>query len=126
VAALLDYLDGERLQARHVHLAEDLPAFAEPARTELLQIIHEAVSNALRHGAPTRLTIDFSLLAGRQPCLTIQDNGVGFDPATITRGHGLNNLAARALTLAATLDLDTAPGRGTTLRLTLPKPAEAA
>ncbi len=125
VAALLDHLDGERLRERQITLSPDLPVFAEPLRTELLQIIRESTSNALRHGGATRLEILFAPLSDTLLRLVIRDDGCGFDPAAITRGHGLDNLAARARALGATLDIDAAPSRGTAITLTLPAPAKA-
>ncbi len=125
VDAILDHLDGGRLRARRVHLDPALPAFDGPARTELLQIIRESASNALRHGAATELDLEFAPQADGRLRLAIRDNGRGFDPALVTRGHGLDNLAARARALGATLDIDSAPGRGATLTLTLPAPAAA-
>jgi signal transduction histidine kinase len=123
VSALLDHLDCDRLRERNVVLSPDLPVFAEPARTELLQIIRESTSNALRHGGATRLEIEFAPLPDGRLRLLIRDDGRGFDPAAITRGHGLDNLAARARALGAHLDIDSAVGRGATLTLTLPAPA---
>lgn len=126
VLALLDHLGGETLLNRQVTLAPELPFFSEPARTELLQIIRESVSNALRHGSATRIEIDFVPLPDTRLRLTIRDDGQGFDPAAITRGHGLDNLAARARTIDAQLDIDAAPGRGTCITLILPVPASTA
>ena len=121
--AILDHLDGGRLRERLVTLDPALPVFSEPQHTELLQIIREAASNSLRHGAATRLELSFSPLFDGRLQLILRDNGKGFDPAAVTRGHGLDNLAARSRALDATLDIDSAPGRGTAITLTLPAPA---
>lgn len=120
IRAILDHLDGERLERCEIALDPDLPAIEPHVRTELLQIIRESASNALRHGGASRLDIAFAPLPDRRLKLTVRDNGRGFDPAAATRGHGLDNLAARARNLAATLDLDSAPGRGATVTLVLP------
>ena len=58
VDAVLDHLDGGRLRERRVTLSLELPAFSGAARTELLQIIRESASNALRHGGATTLELD--------------------------------------------------------------------
>ncbi len=120
VRAVLDHLDGGRLRERRVALQSDLPAFEPAVRMELLQIIREAASNALRHGGATVLDISFAPLADGRLRLAIRDDGRGFDPAIATRGHGLDNLAARARNLGASLELDSAPGRGAAVTLTLP------
>ena len=52
----------------------------------------------------------------------MQDDGCGFDPeAAVHRGgRGLSNLRLRARQLRGELQIDAAPGRGTTVRLLLP------
>jgi signal transduction histidine kinase len=125
ISAILDHLDGGRLESREVSLAAELPALGDNVRTEILQIIRESASNALRHGAATRIEIAVAALPDQRWQLVIRDNGRGFDPAAVTRGHGLDNLAARARILGATLDIDAEPGRPTTLRVTLPPAASA-
>ena len=124
VNAVLDHLDGGRLRERRITLSPDLPSFAGAARTELLQIIRESASNALRHGGATTLDVDFAPLPDGRLRLAIRDDGRGFNPAAVTRGHGLDNLAARARNLGASLAIDSAPGRGTTITLVLPSPPE--
>ena len=126
VASILEHLAGERAADCRVRLAPELPVFADPIRTELLQIIREAVSNAFRHGAARGVEIGFAPLPDGRPHLTIRDDGRGFDPSAVTRGHGLDNLAARARALRAQLEIDAAPGRGTRIGLTLPCPAGTA
>src|SRR5690606_4712770 len=100
--------------------------FSDPTRTELLQIIRESVSNAFRHGAARRVEIRFAPLPDGRPHLVVSDDGRGFDPAAVTRGHGLDNLAARARALRAQLEIDAALGRGTRICLTLPCPVDDA
>ncbi len=81
-------------------------------RTEALQIIREAVSNAVRHGRAD--TIDIRLVRDAdRALLDIADNGSGFDPATVRRGCGLDNIAERIRLLGAALDIRTSPGNGT-------------
>lgn len=127
IHAILGHLDGGRLREVRLDLSSELPVIAGPTRTELLQIIRESASNALRHGAATRLEISLAPLPdGERLRLVVRDDGRGFDPAAVTRGHGLDNLAARARNLAATLDIDSAPGRSATITLAFPAPPDAA
>jgi signal transduction histidine kinase len=124
IHALLDHLDGGRLDHRQVTLAPDLPTLPEAAAAELLQIIRESVSNALRHGRATRL--DLNLIASTTTLeLAIRDNGCGFDPAAIRRGHGLENLTARARRLGGQLTIQSQPGNGACVNLSLPLPSHA-
>ncbi len=89
-------------------------------RAQLLQFARECVSNAARHAGASELRLVFE--EGREgPCLEIADDGAGFELATVRQGRGLPNLAQRAQGLAAELRIESAPGRGTRVRLILPK-----
>lgn len=88
--------------------------------TEALQIIREAVSNALRHGGASLITLRVHQ-GDREVCLLVQDNGVGFDQSGHhAGGHGLGNMGARAERLGATLRVSSTPGEGTRVVATLP------
>jgi signal transduction histidine kinase len=121
IGALLDLLDCGRLEKRTVSLDPELPVLDRKITTELLQIIRESASNALRHGRATRLTIHFAPDGGTLR-LTIRDNGVGFDPATALHGRGLDNLSARARLVGGHLSVTSRPGEGTCVNLSLPLP----
>lgn len=84
---------------------------------QTLQIVREGVSNALRHGGATQIDLRLLDQAG-VTVLQLEDNGKGFEPAAAAGvGSGLNNLAARAREMGATLKIDSAPGDGTRLNL---------
>jgi signal transduction histidine kinase len=87
---------------------------------QALQIVREAVSNALRHGGASMVTLRVHK-SDREVCVLIQDNGVGFD-ASKRRigGHGLGNMKARAERLGATLIVTSQPGQGARVIATLP------
>jgi signal transduction histidine kinase len=87
---------------------------------DILQIVREAVSNALRHGAASKITVRLHE-DGDRLALLVADNGKGFDPATASReGHGIANFRARAVMLNADLRLDSRPGDGSRLVITFP------
>jgi signal transduction histidine kinase len=87
---------------------------------EALQIAREAVSNALRHGRATRITVRMHKGDG-EVCLLVQDNGAGFDPAQGRQGgHGLGNMRARAERIGASLRVTSAPGEGARVVATVP------
>jgi signal transduction histidine kinase len=123
VAAILAHLDVGSPREHAITIAPAVPAFDEPTRTELLQIIRESAINALRHGLASRLDIRFAPLPDGRLRLVVRDDGRGFDVDAVTRGHGLDNIAARARSLGAILEIDSAPGRGASVTLTLPPPA---
>ncbi len=104
-----------------VKIDDDAAALLTPEQSiEALQIAREAVSNALRHGAATRVTLRMHK-SDRELCLLVQDNGAGFNAArTRDGGHGLTNMRARAERLGATLRVTSQPGEGSRVLATLP------
>lgn len=87
----------------------------------LLNIVREALSNSLRHARATKATVSLKPLS-RSLRLSISDNGIGFDPASISGvGHGLTNMAARARKVGGRFTVRAAPHRGTRIIIDLPK-----
>jgi signal transduction histidine kinase len=112
----------ESVEAR-AGLTTEFEAMAErplsPAvESELYAVAREALNNALRHAQADRIIVKVDC-DEQGCCLTIQDDGVGFDLATIGRtgGFGLRNMAYRAERIGGSLTLETAPGKGTTVRV---------
>jgi signal transduction histidine kinase len=95
--------------------------FAAHDRESVLRIVREALTNAVRHGHASRITI--TLTGPDQRTLRISDNGVGFDPDAIGhagRGFGLISMRERAQGLGADFMIQSSPGAGTTLEVTWP------
>src|SRR4029079_16970798 len=72
----------------------------------------EAVQNAAKH-AGDGATVTIDVHDGEGLTLVVSDDGAGFDPATAPRGHGFTNMADRLGALGGSLDVRSAPGRGT-------------
>lgn len=111
-----------------VKVDESAAAQLGPEQTvDALQISREAVSNALRHGGASLITVRVHE-GDAEVCLLVQDNGAGFDAhAPGAGGHGLTNIRSRAERLGGTVRLTSQPGEGTRLVVTLPlHPATAA
>jgi signal transduction histidine kinase len=91
-------------------------------RNALLHILHEALTNAIRHGSAGRILV--SLTGGRGgPSLRIADDGSGFDVPTAVRsatGLGLISMGERAELLGGGLDIFSRPGAGTIVQVGLP------
>lgn len=99
--------------------------YAALVRGQLLQFAREALSNALRHGQPTQVTLAWRA-EGNGSILSVEDDGRGFRPEqTGGAGRGLGNLSERAVALGGKLDLASAPGGGTRVSLLLPSPKRA-
>jgi signal transduction histidine kinase len=89
---------------------------------EVLRVAQEALQNALRHAGPRRLGVRLGRRDGRLE-LVVTDDGGGFDPADPglrARRLGLTSMEERAQRLGGTLEIRSAPGAGTTVRLEAP------
>lgn len=87
---------------------------------DLVQAAREAMSNAARHSGAQTLGLRLGL-DGQEVVLEVDDDGTGFDVAAAEgRGHGLANLRSRAEAVGGRLEIDSAPGRGTAVRIRVP------
>ncbi len=88
------------------------------SQRDVLLILKEALHNIRRHASATRTDIRLTE-SGGEFRMAISDNGRGFDPAAAS-GQGLANMQRRAQRMRGRLELNTATGSGTHLRLILP------
>lgn len=107
-----------------ITVAEGTPTRGLPVdrQRDLILMFKETLHNIIRHAAATEVYITLAPTT-TSLTLTVRDNGRGFDPAATTSGMGLTNLRRRAAKHGGTLDITTAAGHGTTLRLDLPRHA---
>lgn len=89
---------------------------------QLVYVVREAVSNALRHAHPSKITVSlYQMKTGH--CLEISDDGSGFDVSTVNGGGmGLHTMRERAAEIGGQISMVSSPGRGTTVRLDFPAP----
>jgi signal transduction histidine kinase len=87
--------------------------------TALYRITQEALTNATKHGHATRIVIEIR----EDPTtvhLTVRDDGNGFDPDAQSDGFGLLGMRERTELLDGELQVNSTPGKGTTLSVRLP------
>ncbi len=102
-------------------LADGEPGLEGRAEHEVFRIVQEALTNAVRHSQADNVTV--SVADGDGLAVTISDDGQGFEPqARNFRGKrlGLTSMRDRASGLGGRLTIDSAPGRGATVRLEVP------
>lgn len=101
----------------------ELPALVEEA---LYRIAQEALNNALKHAAPTLVTVCIRT-AEDSVELEVVDNGRGFDPQAVSDmgGLGLVSMHERVEKLGGALTALSKPGGGTTVKARLPLVASA-
>jgi signal transduction histidine kinase len=97
----------------------DLGVLPPAVVDDCLQIVSEAVSNALRHAETD--VIDVTLIRETDELVVIvADQGIGFDPRERSTGMGLDNLRTRAVRAGGEAAISSSPGAGTTIRISLP------
>ncbi|WP_030438921.1 HAMP domain-containing sensor histidine kinase [Actinoplanes subtropicus] len=91
---------------------------AEPA---LLRVVQEALANAVKHGRPSTVVVRLADAGGGRIELSVRDDGAGFDPGRAAERHGmgLGLMRERVAELGGELRVESAPGRGATVRVTL-------
>jgi signal transduction histidine kinase len=104
------------------------PIVEPPAEVtgHLLAIVSESLSNVARHSRASRATLELENLTDESGLeLTIEDNGVGFDPAGVVKlGHqGLANTRERAAGIGGTVTIHSRPGAGSRIVVRFPNRA---
>lgn len=125
LAALVEEHRHNTMIDLELHISD---AVAEPppeVAGQLLAIVSESLANVVRHSRASRASVDL-VESGDDGAweLKIEDNGIGFDPATIAPfGHrGLANTRERAILLGGTVTIDSRPGSGTRVVVRVPQP----
>jgi signal transduction histidine kinase len=115
------YTHGMCTQYRPSRLPEHLP---RPAQEVIYRVAQECLQNVAKHSGAT--CINLSLRStDKKIRLSVRDNGAGFsaDQAlSKPKSFGLAGMRERALLLGGTLNISTAPGKGTEVTLDLPAP----
>lgn len=93
--------------------------------TNLYRIIQEAVNNALKYAKATHILVRFAHSINSLS-ITIEDDGKGFDYGRVLEsghfekaGHGIFNMKERTAYLGGIFSLETEPGKGTKINITL-------
>jgi signal transduction histidine kinase len=103
-----------------------LPADVE---TAVFRVVQEALTNVLRHSGATSVLIQMARAGGRLS-IEIEDDGKGFEPDAVAtpessgRGLGLLGIRERVELLGGSVTIDSTPGEGTRVAVTVPVPAE--
>ncbi len=109
----------------HLDIKGDDARVSGPLATALFRIAQEAITNVVNHARAknAHLSLVFSELAVQ---LVVEDDGQGFDPREIEhpldsgRGLGILGMRERAALFGGTVEIDSRPGRGTSVRVRIP------
>jgi signal transduction histidine kinase len=128
IAHFADEMSNDKAVRCRLDLPHDLPARPLPpdVRHNIFLVVKEALTNAFKHAGAREVLIR-AKVNGNSLELEVQDNGRGFEVAATrnTERHGLRNMRRRAEAINATLDIQSAPGAGTTVRITSTFPEDA-
>ncbi len=116
-----DLLEGSGIRCR-LRVPDELPSLQLTSRLRhhLLLVIKEAVRNILKHSDADEMLLTIAT-DGRILTVTIADNGHGFDLKAVNlERNGLENMPRRLEEVGGGFHLQTAPGQGTTITITVP------
>lgn len=86
---------------------------------ELVRILQEALNNVRKHAEARRVRVRLSEQGDRIE-LSVEDDGVGFDPTDPGHGFGRQSMSQRTLAIGGRLQVQSRPGRGTRVLVTVP------
>lgn len=102
---------------------DELPRLEPQKELIIFRIVQESLHNIIKHAGASSILVTVKNADGTME-LCISDNGKGFDPAAVEEmkgaGMGLRNMPNRARLINAGFSLESKPGKGTEIRLTLP------
>jgi len=113
-----------------VTVTGDEAVLGQAARTVLFRAAQEALTNVRRHSGARRASATVTL-DDREALLVVTDDGRGFDPASravtgepaAREGFGLLGMRERAALAGGCAEVDSRPGAGTTVTVTVPRKA---
>jgi two-component system sensor histidine kinase UhpB len=111
---------GVRVERR---LTAALPALSADEELVVYRVAQEALTNAVRHAGARHARVQLDGSEGAAE-LVVRDDGAGFDVGATPEGAGLRGMRERAVLIGATLEVSSAPGEGTTVRLRLADSAD--
>jgi len=104
-----------------VQLSDDaLGMIPEAAKSDFMQIAREILSNIARHAQANEVSVACAVREGKTVVLTIEDDGAGFDLATVKRGDGLTNIEERARRLGGSMAISKRRPKGVVHTLSFP------
>ncbi|HEX8556765.1 MAG TPA: PAS domain S-box protein [Pyrinomonadaceae bacterium] len=113
-----------RVEADYHGFGSAAPRLPPEVETNLYRILQEALQNVHKHAGASRVSVLLERRGGRA-VLIVEDNGKGYDPeeeadADGGRGMGLTNMRERAALVGGELEIESAPGAGTTIFVRVP------
>jgi signal transduction histidine kinase len=116
----LNLLNGQDIACTY-HIAPHAASLVKNmnARKHILLIIKEALNNIAKYSNASAASVSLTMEA-HAIVVTITDNGIGFDPITVKKGNGLQNMQERCAALKGNCTIQSQPGKGCSIIGRLP------
>lgn len=94
--------------------------YDKPVETNVYRIIQELVNNVIKHAGASQVLVQ-TVCDPERVSITVEDNGKGIDMSVLhdAAGAGWNNIRSRADYLKGTIDINSEPGKGTSVNIEL-------
>ncbi|MBK9336616.1 MAG: sensor histidine kinase [Lewinellaceae bacterium] len=83
------------------------------------RIVQELLQNSIKHAQATEILVQLTRTEN-ELALLVEDNGIGYDPQTVSRGMGTDNLSQRVQFIHGEISIQTSPGQGASTMITVP------
>jgi len=102
---------------------DEVAGLPQGQQVVLLRAAQESLANVRKHAGATSVLISLGL-SPEGVCIEIRDDGTGFEPQSPARGFGLAAMRGRVEESGGTVQVDSAPGRGTRVQVLIPATAQ--
>lgn len=115
----LGLIRGTGVMECQLHVNTYIPTLSDRHQIMLFRCTQEAMSNAMKHSKGSQLIVDLSCETEILK-VTVTDNGEGLDISAMTSGVGMKSLKERMEMIGGHFSINSAPGNGTSVVLTVP------
>ena len=115
-----DAADIEDLHGVEVDVVATGRVELDDATGELVRAAREAIVNAARHSGASRIDVTLEAKSA-SVTVVIRDRGRGFDPGSVTKGHGLGSIEERLARVGGWMTVHSSAGEGTEVEISIPR-----
>lgn len=117
-AQALGFRTGAQVQVDLTALPEQ-DCLVPGTQEAIFRLIQEVFANIARHARARTVWLALRTVE-QELCITVRDDGQGFDPARVRSGMGLSHLSERTHALHGSVEISSQPGQGTTVLIAIP------
>jgi two-component system sensor histidine kinase UhpB len=110
---------GDQAQVNIRRRLEPLVPLSKDEELVVYRVAQEALTNVARHAQATQVELRLHENNARA-VLTVRDDGCGLGPGALPSANGIRGMRERAMLIGAQLHIDSGPGRGTEIKLSIP------